>query len=100
MYDALLNNVISGGECCLDVAFAGGQLVSNVVAETFVDDLPTTSSLFNIDDSRQVFIIHCDKVNSVARSIAISCHYGDDWVAHKVDIVCGEHSIIGNFQPW
>ena len=45
---ALLDGAIRGGKSGVDVAFTGGQLVSDIIAERFVNDWTTSSRLFDV----------------------------------------------------
>ena len=98
MHDALLDNVVSLIERRINVAFACGQLVCDVVAVLFIDERPAFSSFLDINHGRKLIVIDHNQINGIARSVTVcSDHYGHG-LAHEDYVIRSEDSIIGHLQ--
>ena len=61
-------------------------------------DSAAFSSLFNINDSRKLFVVNHNQVNCVARRVSVRSNDSSDRMTNEVNFVCGEHAMIWNFQ--
>jgi hypothetical protein len=96
--DALFDSAIGCRKGGVDVAFAGRQSISDVVAERIVNYRTARRSFFNIRDDGQLFVVDHDEVNCVSRGVTILSNNRGDRMAHEVDLVRRQHAMIGNFQ--
>src|SRR5437868_10485188 len=94
----MLDRAIRGGKRSVDVAFAGGEFVGNVVAEGFVNHWTTSRSLFDVSHYGQFFVLDHREIDCVARRITVSGDNRCNRVTDEVDLVRCQHTMIGNFQ--
>src|SRR5262249_4749086 len=99
-------NNIAGRKRCIDIALDDRLLGKNIAAETTIENLEILRQvlvddgsagcqrLIHIQDSRQLLVLHLDKLESVKRDGKI--HSGDrrDRLAHVAHLVSREDSLV------
>src|SRR5258708_149181 len=98
MHHTLFYDVVRRLERRVDVSFARGQLVSDVVAVFLVDSRTALCGGLNIDHNRQLLVINHDQVNGVPSSVAVGSDHSGDRLAYKDHVIRGKYAVVRHLE--